>query len=548
MTSILYTMLTITCFVITSMLLWQEHRSKASDFNNISFRIFLLSVNLFTFSDIFWGILYHNPAAENSLPLFLFSSFFYFFATLCAYCWFIHVLIYVDIKHVFNNKIRFSFAAIPVVLLTIFLIVNYYHPLFFTITDDGVYELHDHRFLFYGIHFFYFGITFFATLIHIMRDRNSDKLSRYFTVLFLSTVIIIFGVCQMLFPEYPFYNLGFMLSSLLIYLFNSSKDYLENTMKDHEAENLHQISQYKEKLQEAVENSKEIYSEILKMQGNGLIASDMDKNIVFINDAAAKLFGWENAQKFTGNLDTINEKTVCEYKERIEKKIGELMVHTGKISYEVSILMPNTKIRNALVETSVKTLSNGKKIQISSYTDITSNKRLERELILLSETDPLTGISNRRSGEQKTELLILHGQEGMYCVLDADKFKTINDTFGHSVGDQVLIAIAHSMRQSFRGRDVVMRLGGDEFSIYAVGITSEDVGAACLERFFAELEKCHIPELKGYEFSVSVGAVLCNSEFSTNLDTYYKLADEALYISKDHSGNHFEFANQIHEL
>ena len=105
--------------------------------------------------------------------------------------------------------------------------------------------------------------------------------------------------------------------------------------------------------------------------------------------------------------------------------------------------------------------------------DITDKKKLENRLIVLSEIDALTSISNRGSGERRAEKLINSGVKGMFCLLDVDKFKSINDSFGHTVGDKALIEIADCLRRSFTGSDVVMRLGGDEFAVYAVGVETE---------------------------------------------------------------------------
>ena len=62
----------------------------------------------------------------------------------------------------------------------------------------------------------------------------------------------------------------------------------------------------------------------------------------------------------------------------------------------------------------------------------------------------------------------------MFCLFDVDKFKAINDTFGHVVGDEVLVAIANCMKNTFRDRDIIMRLGGDEFVAVIIGKNSKE--------------------------------------------------------------------------
>lgn len=71
----------------------------------------------------------------------------------------------------------------------------------------------------------------------------------------------------------------------------------------------------------------------------------------------------------------------------------------------------------------------------------------------------MTGVSNRRSGEKMIERILNNKISGMMCLVDCDKFKLINDTYGHMAGDEVIIAIAHTLQKSCRDKDIVMRLG-----------------------------------------------------------------------------------------
>ena len=104
--------------------------------------------------------------------------------------------------------------------------------------------------------------------------------------------------------------------------------------------------------------------------------------------------------------------------------------------------------------------------------NIDHEKRRRDRLQYLSETDHLTSISNRRSGEAKIAKILAHGGCGMFVLLDADRFKSVNDNYGHDVGDKVIVAIADCMKESFRSGDVLMRLGGLLFT--PPGTTSPD--------------------------------------------------------------------------
>lgn len=172
---------------------------------------------------------------------------------------------------------------------------------------------------------------------------------------------------------------------------------------------------------------------------------------------------------------------------------------------------------------------------------IDAEKKKQDELRYLSETDLMTGIRNRGSGESAVRNLIAQGNRGMFCLLDADKFKSINDNYGHKTGDMVIKSIANAMKKAFREQDVIMRLGGDEFAAYAVGINGEESGRGIISRFLREIEAIDIPELKGRKVSVSVGITFFEGDTSDNFEKIYKRADRGTYGSKTVEGNAVTF-------
>lgn len=169
---------------------------------------------------------------------------------------------------------------------------------------------------------------------------------------------------------------------------------------------------------------------------------------------------------------------------------------------------------------------------------IDEEKKKENHLRYLSQTDLMTGISNRGFGEHRiTELLEQHRQ-GLFCLFDVDKFKHVNDKYGHIVGDKVLCEIAKALQHVQRENDVIMRLGGDEFAAYFVDVVSKEAASVIIGGFFNEISAIKIePITEG--ISVSLGAVLY--ENGLTFDSIYKLADNGVYDSKNNKGNSFTF-------
>lgn len=168
---------------------------------------------------------------------------------------------------------------------------------------------------------------------------------------------------------------------------------------------------------------------------------------------------------------------------------------------------------------------------------IQEEKQREENLRQLSETDAMTGLKNRGGGEKTIRHLMLGGMPGMFCLMDADKFKSINDNYGHGVGDKVIIAIAEAMKKTFRATDIIMRLGGDEFAMYALGVTDEERGNIVINRLFNEINAINIPELGERKITVSLGAAFFTVEEFLTFDDIYKRADLMTYESKKIQGN-----------
>ena len=296
--------------------------------------------------------------------------------------------------------------------------------------------------------------------------------------------------------------------------------------------------EYSRALKRALENQNEIYAEMLHMQGCGVIASRTDNDeIMTMNDAAQQLFGvtGEGAK-----LCDVLKPIISDNNAGIFAKLNELCETPGECSFEFAVENSSGGLVYVKATARTVTLACGDRIMIITLMDITDKKKLENRLIVLSEIDALTSISNRGSGERRAEKLINSGVKGMFCLLDVDKFKSINDSFGHTVGDKALIEIADCLRRSFTGSDVVMRLGGDEFAVYAVGVETERQGAEKIAQFIANVDMICIPEMGDRKVTVSMGAVICQGA-GVKFDQLYPMADHAMYTCKNTPGNQFGF-------
>ncbi|MBN2865460.1 MAG: diguanylate cyclase [Thiotrichales bacterium] len=171
---------------------------------------------------------------------------------------------------------------------------------------------------------------------------------------------------------------------------------------------------------------------------------------------------------------------------------------------------------------------------------LVSNEQLDK----LSRRDPLTDLYNRRAFnsnlKHELERLERHEYAVALLMLDLDLFKNVNDRWGHSVGDEVLIAFAKNCRKACRKIDTIARLGGEEFAILLPETTSEDA-MIFAERIRQQTELLQIPIADTTHFctiTVSVGISIISQPMSP--DKLIEQADKALYVAKQKGRNRVE--------
>jgi len=162
-------------------------------------------------------------------------------------------------------------------------------------------------------------------------------------------------------------------------------------------------------------------------------------------------------------------------------------------------------------------------------------KHSEEELRNLSLTDELTGLFNRRGftilAEQQMKLAHRMKRRMLLLFSDVDKLKTINDTFGHPVGDLALKEVASVMKETFREVDIVARLGGDEFVILAPDASGDSVDIL-VERLQNTLDARNRQGARPYHMTVSVGIAYYDPEKPCTLNELVTQADALMYIQK----------------
>ncbi|RZI44157.1 EAL domain-containing protein [Herbaspirillum sp. HC18] len=207
-----------------------------------------------------------------------------------------------------------------------------------------------------------------------------------------------------------------------------------------------------------------------------------------------------------------------------------------------------------LVITTVKDAAGNITHYVAAFSDITLRKNTEAQIRNLAFYDPLTSLPNRRLLMDRAAQALAAGARsrrfGAIMLLDLDHFKTLNDTWGHDMGDELLIQVARRLVSCVRERDTVARLGGDEFVVLLEELSQDEATAAAQAEAVAEkiLRTLNEPYVLrgfpagGYHNTPSIGiSYFCGH--AEPVDVLLKHADIALYQAKDEGRNTIRFYN-----
>ncbi|MEM8571849.1 MAG: EAL domain-containing protein [Pseudomonadota bacterium] len=177
---------------------------------------------------------------------------------------------------------------------------------------------------------------------------------------------------------------------------------------------------------------------------------------------------------------------------------------------------------------------------VITYHDVTSERRVHAEITHMAYHDALTGLPNLRSFQEELQTALGSQSCRAVLMLDLDRYKAVNDTLGHSIGDALLTEVAQRLRECCRPTDMIFRIGGDEFAILPGRIGRrgiESYGQRIIEvlskEFFIEGNRIHI--------GCSIGVAMLDETGADEAEVQIQKADLALYQAKRHGRCRLEF-------
>ncbi|SFI21639.1 PAS domain S-box-containing protein/diguanylate cyclase (GGDEF) domain-containing protein [Tindallia magadiensis] len=291
---------------------------------------------------------------------------------------------------------------------------------------------------------------------------------------------------------------------------------------------------------------KEQFKTTLISIGDGVISTDIRGNVKVMNKVSEQLTGWTQEEAIDKPIETIFSVLDEVTREPFENPVREVL-ETGKIVELTNhpILLSKEGIERPIEDSAapIKDENGETTGVVLVFRDFTEKKKSQKEIEYLSFHDHLTGLYNRRFFE--TEMKRLDTERNLPITIllgDVNGLKLINDSFGHGVGDELIVKAANTLKESIRGEDILARIGGDE---YALLLPKTDAAETeeLVRRVKGKLKKKPLREI---EVSVSFGWET-KHHATESLTKVFKKAEDKMYKQKLFEGPSMR-GNVIHNI
>ncbi|MDD2744072.1 MAG: EAL domain-containing protein [Rhodocyclaceae bacterium] len=291
-----------------------------------------------------------------------------------------------------------------------------------------------------------------------------------------------------------------------------------------------------------MESQMQLLGVAFQHSGEAILITDRENRIVTVNPAFTALTGYTQADALGRNPSFLSagRNSPQEY-----AAMWQAIMEKGFWQGEIWDRRKDGGVYPKWMTVSLIRDDEGEiRYHIAHFTDISLERAAEEKLHHIAHHDSLTGLPNRLSlnGRIDQALSLARRDGGRVALLfiDLDRFKVVNDTLGHHVGDELLIEVARRLKEIVRDSDVVARLGGDEFVVVLTGIEHSTVVGMLAEKMVLTIGSPYIIEGHDLYTSPSIGIAI----FPTDGDSSHVLmknADAAMYHAKSAGRNNFQF-------
>ncbi|MGA7362388.1 MAG: EAL domain-containing protein [Candidatus Dormiibacterota bacterium] len=286
-------------------------------------------------------------------------------------------------------------------------------------------------------------------------------------------------------------------------------------------------------------SEQELLRATVTMSPVGLTVVDVGGTALLWNPAAERIFGWSMSEVVGNPLPTIDARSRDEFDRLRNGSVAGVDV----LDFDVRRLHRDGHLVDAAISTVALMDPKGQVTAVlAAYQDITGRKVAEAELVRQAHEDELTCLLNRRGLlEQLIHLRNLGRRRVSVLVMDIDRFKSVNDSFGRTVGDQVLTAFAKRLLNTVRTGDVVGRLEGAAFAVLMVGVLPGDLEATVARLLGAVSQRYGV---SGHETAIKVTGGVAGCSLRVDPAEMVRQAEVAMHYAKQVSRGSFQVLDE----
>ena len=441
----------------------------------------------------------------------------YFALPFVPVLWLIVALLYTKTIYSLSTRLLILLFAVPVITVLVRL-TNIWHHFFYI--NWGIreyfcyYSLYLERGLWYYINISYTILCLISTIVIYFIGylrKNKGYTRSHFLVFLFASILPLIGIGLILF-SYEEYGIDYaallMPISLLIITYGILRyDFLEIRGLARET--------------------------IFENNLTGLVVLGPGRLVVDYNKAAEKFFETINITLNNYPIDRIleHEPKLLEIFESEEDNDYTCVIDGEERYFEIDTMQLGDNPREASIR------------MLKSIRDVTEERIIQGKLKFLATTDSLSGLYNRAEfmelAQREFALAKINNEELSILMLDLDKFKNINDNYGHATGDEVIRVFGHMIKTSFRKTDIAGRIGGEEFAVILKNASLEEAKkvAEIFRESVARRKVIYGEQEISFTVSIGVASFSENSDKIKNIEDILKMADNALYRAKAEGRN-----------
>jgi len=300
----------------------------------------------------------------------------------------------------------------------------------------------------------------------------------------------------------------------------------------------------RKRAEQALQQAEEKYRAIFEDAVVGIVQTTADGRPLSVNRALAEMHGYDSPEQLLAEVSNVALQLFVDPNRMDE--LRQVLAEKGVVrGAEVEVYRRDRAKKWVLVNLrAVRDTGGNVVLHEGTIEDITDRKLAEQQVQFLAYYDALTGLPNRTLLQDRLAKALAGARRRKEKVavlfLDLDRFKVINDSLGHSLGDVLLEEVAERLRKGARELDTVARLGGDEFVIVLTSVKEVSDAAVAAERIVKGMTDGFVVEGHPLSISCSLG-ISVFPEHGTNSETLIKNADAAMYCAKEKGRNTFRF-------